>query len=231
MPSTRFLGSVVLALLFVVGCGAGPSEEAEALLARGDSALNLLGYSEAARLYGEAAELDPDLAEAYSRQGLALWAAQQFERALPVLDRAIELDPEDARAHYFRGASFFSLNRFEEALPDLKTAASLGTLDIEDVRRAHHLRFVALTNLERYDEAETAISEAIETVPDLAFYYLERARLHDFSGQTDAAIGDYTAFLERGGDGDLAAEAEQRLAVLRGETPSEPSVAGGSTNN
>lgn len=233
LASSRLLPLALLGALLLTplaSCQNADREAAQASLARGDSALNRLAYGEAAERYGEAAALDPDFAEAYSRQGLALWAAQQFEAAIPVLDRAIELNPDDANAYYYRGSSYLSLDRFEQSVTDLQAASDLGSLDPEDGRRAHHLRAVAYMNLEQYDDAIEAVSSASEMQPDNAFYYIERARLYDFTGQADAAIADYEAFLSRDDEGNLADEARQRLAVLRGEAPSEPADAD-STNN
>src|SRR5690606_37417050 len=152
-PMRRALVLLPLLLAPLAGCRqpeAGAADAAAAVLARGDSAMNRLAYAEAARLYGEAAALDPDRAEAYSRQGLALWAAQRFEDAVPVLTRAITLDSTDARAYYYRGASYLALDDFASSVRDLRTATDLGSLDPEDVRRAHHLRAVAYMNLEDY---------------------------------------------------------------------------------
>lgn len=197
----------------------------EAAIARGDSAMNRLAYGEAAERYGEAVALDPESARAHSRQGLALWASQQFEEAIPVLDRAIELDPEDAYAYYYRGSSHLALDSFEQSVADLAKATELGSLPVEDAMRAHHIRSVAYMNLEEYDEAIGAMSEAITTKPDHPFYYLERARLYDYTGQNQAAIDDYTTFLDLDqGSGNIVEEAEQRLAALRGEVPPEPAA-------
>jgi len=215
----RALVLLPLLLAPLAGCRqpeAGAADAAAAVLARGDSAMNRLAYAEAARLYGEAAALDPDRAEAYSRQGLALWAAQRFEDAVPVLTRAITLDSTDARAYYYRGASYLALDDFASSVRDLRTATDLGSLDPEDVRRAHHLRAVAYMNLEDYAPAIAAVTDAIESAPEHAFYRLERARLYDFTGRPDEAAEDYAAFLASDGAApDLRAEAERRLAVLR----------------
>lgn len=216
-PMLRALALVLPFLLApLAACQQPEADVADAFLARGDSAMNRLAYADAARLYGEAAALDPNRAEAYSRQGLALWAAQRFEDALPVLDRAIELDPDDARAYYYRGASHLALDDFESSVEDLQAATDLGSLDPEDVRRAHHLRAVAQMNLKDYESAIAAVTDAIESAPQHAFYRLERARLYDFTGQREAAMDDYFAFLQSdGASSDLRAEAEQRLDALR----------------
>lgn len=214
------LRALALVLPFLLAplaaCQQPEADAAGAVLARGDSAMNRLAYADAARLYGEAAALDPDRAEAYSRQGLALWAAQQFEAAIPVLDRAIALDSSDARAHYYRGASHLALDDFASSVEDLQAATDLGSLDPEDVRRAHHLRAVAQMNREDYEAAIAAVTDAIASAPEHAFYRLERARLYDFTGQHAAAVEDYQAFLQSDGAApDLRAEAEQRLDALR----------------
>ncbi len=227
MSSPRLLPLVLLGgmlLTPLASCQHADRDAAEAVIARGDSAMNRLAYGEAARIYGEAAALDPTSAQAYSRQGLALWASQQFEKAIPVLDRAIALNPDDAYAYYYRGSSHLSLNNFDQSVADLAEATRLGTLPVEDAMRAHHIRSIAHMNLEQYDEAIAAVSDAITTKPDHPFYYLERARLYDFTGQTDAAADDYAAFLRMNkGENQLSAEAEQRLAVLRGgaEAPAD----------
>lgn len=63
-------------------------------------------YTEAARAYGQASELNPTLARYYSARGeaLALAAESGFpEDAEQAFTRALELDPADPRARYFDG--------------------------------------------------------------------------------------------------------------------------------
>ena len=230
MPASRLVllsvfSCVLMTPLATCQNAAPAATEVDGVIARGDSAMNRLAYGEAARIYGEAVALDPESAQAHSRQGLALWASQQFEKAVPVLDRAIELDPEDAYAYYYRGSSHLALDNFEQSVADLAEATRLGSLPVEDAMRAHHIRSIGYMNLEEYDAAIDAVSEAIATKPDHPFYYLERARLYDFTGQADAAVEDYNAFLRLDqGENQLSQEAEQRIAILRGEAPPQPAA-------
>ena len=55
-------------------------------------------YYEAVQAYKQAANLEPDRADAYSALGIALLALERFEEAQRAFERARELDPNDADA-------------------------------------------------------------------------------------------------------------------------------------
>lgn len=72
---------------------------AKCLVGTGDAHRAAKRFAAAARDYHEAAGVDPDLAVAQSREGLALLEDEKERDALVVLERAVRRWPDDADAH------------------------------------------------------------------------------------------------------------------------------------
>jgi len=173
------------------------SDEPAALFDRAKTLHQAGHLAEAIVLYGRAAELKPDYAEAHNNLGNALGEAKRFEEAIASLQRAAALRPELAPVHSNLGLALARQRRFEEALechrralalqPELAAAHNnaamalkeLGRLDeaIDHYRRAIVLRDkfaeahgglgMALMALKRYSEAITSLRRAVELGPHL----------------------------------------------------------------
>jgi adenylate cyclase len=84
----------------------------------------VLDLEEADRASQRALELDPDLADAHSARGLALFLMKRPDEAETEFRTALELEPRHYWAHYFFGRALFPQGRFEEAARHFVEAAS-----------------------------------------------------------------------------------------------------------
>ena len=126
--------------------------------------------SAAAEALEQAVKLDPDLAEAHFRLGLAYEALAKAEEADREYKKAIESykkylndNPDDAEAHYDLGQTYANLHQYSDAVREYRQAIKLkGTDDAE----IYYDLGVALTRLAQYDEAVAAFSKSLEVDPD-----------------------------------------------------------------
>jgi hypothetical protein len=95
-------------------------------------ALYSLGrYDSAAVELAEALRLDPSLLPAHYTTGLIITAqGDNYERALPSLERVVAADPDDPNAHYYLGQIRAKLDRSEEAIGDFQRAIELDPYNV-----------------------------------------------------------------------------------------------------
>lgn len=104
----------------------------------------------------------PKTAEEYARQGNALYAAGELEKALEQYNRALELRPDYPEALHNRGVTLGNLKRYAEALADFNRALELRPDDPNTLNN----RGNALSELQRSDEALVDYNLALELRPD-----------------------------------------------------------------
>jgi len=130
-------------------------------------------------------ELDPNLADAHSAQGVTLRDIDRnFVEAEAEFRRAQELAPQDASMTAQSATLLSRLGRLEEA-------AALGqrAIALEPLRGASHQNLaIYLTPLGRYDEAEAAMQKAIELQPQAALNYAHLATIQILRGKSGAAV-------------------------------------------
>lgn len=146
------------------------------------SAANL---EEADRASARAMELDPDLADANTARGFALFVLDRFEEAEASFERAIELDPNQFSAHFFFGRVSFQQGKFEQALR-LFTAAA-------DIRPDHEALFLAATALEALGRSEEATAQnraGLKIVAEHMELNPDDARAATFRAVANGRIGD-----------------------------------------
>jgi TolB-like protein/Flp pilus assembly protein TadD len=132
-----------------------------------------------------ALELDPNLADAHSAQGLVLMDFDfNFAGAEAELRRALELAPQNPSVIRNLATLMSRLGRLDEAVALAQRAIAL-----EPLRGASHYNFaVYLTALGRYDEAEAALRKAIELQPQSAQNYEHLAMIQILRGNSGAAV-------------------------------------------
>ncbi len=109
---------------------------------------------------GHALQLDPQLAEAHVAAGQVFSMEQRYAEAAMAFERAIELDPTFFDAYYYYARSCFKSGDFEKALRLFKKAESVRPEDYQ----SPYLAALALTKLDRCDEARRAEERALERV-------------------------------------------------------------------
>ena len=119
--------------------------------------LALLGRAdEAVAVYRQAAQAEPDHADAHFRLGQALFALTgDAAAALAPLQRARELGPEEPRVHATLGQALAALGRSEEAVAAFETALRLDPAYLEH-RPGARAAYEAARRGERWPPAEPA---------------------------------------------------------------------------
>lgn len=189
MPfSTRFHLSISTAFLslLVVGVACQTDEEKiSAFMSRGDSAVEAGESEEAVIEYRNVLQIDPNNAVAHYALAKSYTALQKLKEAYWELHESVRLDPEniDARVSY---AQFSLIARdYEEVLTQ---AEEIITRE-PDRASAYTLRGRAYAALERYDDAEVALDEAIEkaTEEDLPVHLANMVQFQSRRGDYAAA--------------------------------------------
>ncbi|MBC7933247.1 MAG: tetratricopeptide repeat protein [Rubrivivax sp.] len=187
------LSTLVVFVLLQTGCSKKPSDQnanapapdgaaqqgaleaptngdARAHFDRGMDAYRGNRDEEAVEAFRQAAQLDPDFAEAHYRLGLALNAAGQseesdksFEQAIKSYEKLTKQAPKDANAFYFMGLSYEKLGKYDEAVRVLKEAVR--NSPDEDDDKYYELAF-AHFKVAQYDESVKALNKALEINPD-----------------------------------------------------------------
>lgn len=124
---------------------------------------------QAAEAFQQATQLNPDLAEAHLRLGMAYAALNKKDEAEASYKKAVELykkkvqsDSKDAEAFFYLGQAHSLLHQDDEASRALRQATRLRPDDEE----AFYQLGKAETRLAHYPEAVAAFQKALELDPD-----------------------------------------------------------------
>lgn len=123
----------------------------------------------AVEAFQEAIKLDPELAEAHFRLGLAFdaigkeqEAEEAYKKAVEKYKKYLEANSKDAEAHYNLGQAYTGLHLYSEATREYRQATHLKD---DDADMFYDLG-TALMKLAQYDEAATAFSRSLEIDPE-----------------------------------------------------------------
>jgi tetratricopeptide (TPR) repeat protein len=182
---------VVLLLVFATGCkrkggtnssnpadgssassGVSPNpSQARALLEKGKVLYRDDQDSEAAEAFKQAISLDPALAEAHFRLGLAYEALNKAQDADDEYKKAVEgykkyfendQNGSDAEAHYDLGQAYSGLHQYSDAVREFRQATKIRSDDAD----IYYDLGMALTRLAQYSEAAAAFSKSLEIDPE-----------------------------------------------------------------
>ena len=147
------------------------TSQARAFLEKGKLLYREDQDTEAAEAFKQAITLDPLLAEAHFRLGLAYEALNKAEEADTEYKRAIESykkyfendqNEGDAEAHYSFGQAYAGLHQYSDAIREFRQATKIRADDPDiyyDLGMAH-------THLAQYSEAAAAFSKSLEIDPE-----------------------------------------------------------------
>ncbi|MDQ2938352.1 MAG: tetratricopeptide repeat protein [Acidobacteriota bacterium] len=148
---------------------AGERSEARVYVEKGKELYRTDQDEKAAESFREAIKLDPDLAEAHFRLGLALDALGQskeaedaYKKAVDKYKKYLEANSKDAEGHYNLGQAYAGLHLYSDAVREYRQATHLKS---DDADMFYDLG-LALTKLAQYDEAAAAFSKSLEIDPE-----------------------------------------------------------------
>jgi tetratricopeptide (TPR) repeat protein len=118
-------------------------------------------FTEAARLYAAAAEKDPDHENVWNALGHAYNMLNEFDKAVPALEKAIAKNPFDPYAYNNLGQAYRGLGQLDKAVPEYQKQIEINPLD----QYAHaNLGWTYLSE-KRYDLALKELQTAIQITP------------------------------------------------------------------
>jgi tetratricopeptide (TPR) repeat protein len=143
--------------------------QARALLEEGKELYRTDQDEKAVEAFQQAIKLDPELAEAHFRLGLAYDAVGQeqeaeeaYKKAIAVYKKHVDDNDKDAEAHYNMGQAYAGLHLYTEAIREYRQATRLKDDDAD----IFYDLGTALTKLAQYDEAVAAFSKSLEIDPE-----------------------------------------------------------------
>jgi tetratricopeptide (TPR) repeat protein len=234
MMRMRFVICLLCLLIFPAGCrrshqtnensAAGPAggsegvavdrSQARVFLDKGKDLYRTDHDSEAAEAFQQAVKLDPDLAEAHFRLGLAYdalnkqqEAESEYKKAVDGYKKYLADNPKDAEAHYNLGQAYAGLHLYSEAAREYRQATKFKTDDAD----IYYDLGTALTKLAQYDEAAAAFSKSLEIDP-------ENYRAQDALEEAREGVKRITAG-KKHQEELLKKQKEDELKKAEGETP------------
>jgi tetratricopeptide (TPR) repeat protein len=156
------------------------------------------GYKDATLYY--------NLALVYEEQG-------NLDEAIRYYSKAAAIDETNAEYLIRKATLQIALSKYEEALQTLEKIRNR----FPDSFEGYHLTAAALTFVERYDEADKILKDALVLFPDDKAIMFDRIRILITKGDLDEAL----AVLEKAKDGDVTPEIEKEIllneAKIRGQ--------------
>src|SRR5256886_15142390 len=124
---------------------------------------------QAVAAFQEAIRLNPDLAEAHLRLGMAYAALERkpeadesYKKAMELFKKRVQADPKDAESFFYLGEAHSFLHQDEEAARAYRQTTRLKPVDEE----AFYQLGKAETKLAHYPEAVAAFQKALELDPN-----------------------------------------------------------------
>ena len=149
--------------------GAVDPTQARVFLEQGKDLYKKDEDQQALEAFQKAIKLDPDLAEAYFRLGLAHEALgdkheaeEAYKKAVENYKKFITANPKDGEARYNLGQTYAGLHLYSEAVREYRQATHLKP-DDGDI---YFDLGSALTRLAQYDEAAGAFQKCLDIDPD-----------------------------------------------------------------
>jgi predicted O-linked N-acetylglucosamine transferase (SPINDLY family) len=142
-------------------------QSAEELKKLGDQAIRTNNLDQAVRYYQQSLEINPNQANAYNNQGIALYYLKRLDEALASYERALALNPDHAEALNNQGLALRDLKRPEQAISSFNRAIALKP----EYAEAYNNLGLALSDLKQLDKALISYKQAIALKPNYAEAY------------------------------------------------------------
>jgi tetratricopeptide (TPR) repeat protein len=183
---------VAVVLIFIVIVPAAFAEEKQkSIWVKADEMMAKKNYTEAAKLYSIAIEMntdDPDIYNAYFNRSQALLFLGKVDESLADCTRVIELKPSFPNAYKYRGIIYLQTDRYIQAVNDFSRL-----IELEPGNSSGYAnRGIALEQLGTYDKALADLNRSIEIDSACAACYYNRYQLLTVMGRDSEAASDLT---------------------------------------
>ncbi|MDR0376968.1 MAG: tetratricopeptide repeat protein, partial [Spirochaetaceae bacterium] len=128
-----------------------------------------------------------DSFETINRNGIAFFAAEQFDDAIAAFTQAITRKPDYAEAYYNRGLVYFEIQAAGQAIADFTTAIRLDG----NYAAAYFNRGLAYSGRQEYDRAMADYNETVRLAPSHAKARNNRGNMFVLRKDYDRAMADY----------------------------------------
>ncbi len=191
--------ALLLPLAVSTGCISSARQESAGAQVRLGAAYLLEGDSPSAvRALQEATTLDRRNWNAWNKLGLAYFKQGAPDRAEVAFRKSLELVPESAEVNNNFGYVLTRLGRHEEALPHFATA--LDDLTYRKPSLVLSNWGHALYMLERYEEAEQKLDQAVARAPNLCQAHFNRGLVREALDDKARALDDFEAVIQMCGE-------------------------------
>lgn len=145
----------------------------------------LRGNSEAAREhYNKAISLGYDNVQIYINLAVEAEENSDYQTALSYYSRAIAQDKFNALPKARKIQILIKLRRYTEALSVCDSLIETNP----DVFEGYHYKFAILSEIKKWDEAETVLDRALQLFPDDDAFFYDKARFFQAKGETEKAL-------------------------------------------
>ncbi|MDR1043794.1 MAG: tetratricopeptide repeat protein [Candidatus Adiutrix sp.] len=163
----------------------------------------------------KAQEMDPKNADLENFLGLAYYGLKDYGQAVTSYQKALSLNPQRSDVHNNLGLVYLAQRDYELALAEFNTCLN----DPDYQKKQLPLSNLGLTCLEmgRYNEALSALNQAVQTAPDYAKAYQLIGRVYLAQGNNSKALEqlNHAAQLDPGDPETLAAIEEVNARLRR----------------
>jgi tetratricopeptide (TPR) repeat protein len=214
-PILQFRYVILPAILILIFCSlVACQDNPQQYLDSGDEYLAAEQTGEAINEYSKAIDINPELATAYYKRGMAYRSQEAMDNALQDFNRAIEIDPDYAMAYHARSLVYILQDEDEFAIEDMNHAINLDGNVLRDIDEGMSLAYcklgVAYQNMGGYLLAQGFLGKSLTLEPTIDAY-MARAEVHMFREGYHQASADLTKVIAMSPD--LAAAYSRRGAA------------------
>lgn len=169
------------------GCSTAMAQtNAEQVLTIGRNVLSMNDYMLAIQYFNQAIKAKPYLSDPYFFRAIAKLYLDDFEGAGKDCDLAIERNKFKTEAYKVRGFARQMLGRDSLAIEDYNVGLAYNPTD----RSFLFYKATALTELKKFNEADSVFESLLRQYPSYAEGFTGRARMHMLEGDTIKALDD-----------------------------------------
>ena len=165
--TTKLKKLLFLVLLLFPVVGLAQDVDAEIYIEQGIEAYEIEEYIEALDAFDEAAEADPNNADAYFHRGVVKAKIKQHKDGIQEdFNQAIELDPKYVKAYNNRGFAYRELGKKEEADADFSTWAELIGESTKEIKETSETVKSKIEAIGKQTEETQAFQKTLEALKE-----------------------------------------------------------------